>query len=131
MKETKLKDRLKLFIILEGILIPVIFIISVIVNLFKGTSIISNLNAYYYGFGVIVMVTAIPSLYRRPYSQKGMYRKIMGEMFSFKKTGDEQVYVEDNSYSDENPFLTGLFIVLGGFVLLAIGFIIERVFNII
>lgn len=131
MRVDKLKDKLKLFMILEVVLILVIFIISLIVNFSKGNSITTSLNVYYYSFGVIVMVTAIPSLYRRPYSQKGVYRKMIGGMFSFKKTGYETLNVESKGYEDESPFVTGLFIVFGGALLLLIGFALERIFNII
>lgn len=131
MSEKNLKDKFKLFLILIGILIPVAFLLPIVVNLVKGNPIITNMNAYFYGIGVIIMVTSIPSLYRREYSTKGVYRKMMTEMFTMKKTGYEDTNVETKSYEDESPFSTGLFIVLAGFIMLLIGFMVERIFNII
>ncbi|MEF9935110.1 MAG: hypothetical protein RSA01_08030 [Clostridium sp.] len=123
----KFKERLKLFGILEAVLIPGVLVIAFIFSLVKGSKLIEILPVFYYGVGAIVLVTAIPSLYRRPYVQKGMYRKIMGDMISFKHKGFEETFVETKSYEDDNPFATGLFIVLVGVVLLAIGYIIEGI----
>ncbi|MEF9952925.1 MAG: hypothetical protein RR840_02225 [Clostridium sp.] len=123
----KFKQRLKLFGILEAILIPGILILGFIVNFIKGNSPMDNLYMYYYGVGIIVMVTSIPSLYRRPYTKKGMYRKMMGDMISIKHKGFDETFVEDKEYEDDNPFVTGLFIVSVGLVLLAIGYILEGI----
>lgn len=131
MDKKNLKTRLKLYFILEAVLIPVIFIIALIVNLAKGREITHNLNLFYYLIGVLVMVTSIPSLYRRPYSQKGIYRKMMGEAFLMKKPDYEESLAGRETYEDDNPFITGLVISLSGLTLILVGFIVERAFNII
>ena len=125
-----LKTKAKLYFILEAVLIPLIFIIALIINLVKGREITYNLNLFYYLIGVLVMVTSIPSLYRRPYSQKGIYRKMMGEMFLLKKPDYEESYAGE-TYEDDNPFVTGLVISLAGLTLIFVGFLVERIFNII
>ena len=126
-----LKTKAKLYFILEAVLIPLIFIIALTINLVKGREITYNLNLFYYLIGVLVMVTSIPSLYRRPYSQKGIYRKMMGEMFLLKKPDYEESYAGDETYEDDNPFITGLVISLAGLTLIFVGFLVERIFNII
>ncbi|MEG0371337.1 MAG: hypothetical protein RR645_03485 [Clostridium sp.] len=126
--KSSLKDKIKLFLVLEGILIPGVCILAFIVSLIKGSSFLDYLYMFYYGVGVIVLVTAIPSLYRRPYVEKGMYRKFMGNMNSLGSKGFEEGDVENNSYKDKDPFATGLFIILIGLVLIGIGFGVERVF---